>query len=139
MVLVDTSAWIEVFRKPSRLTLEAVIDFEEVVTCLPIVQEVLQGFSSDVAFRGAREAMLALPMVESPLGERVYLDAVDLYRRARRAGVTVRSSIDCLVAACAIRHGLTVLHNDRDYPAIARISELQERQVPLAVSARGSA
>jgi predicted nucleic acid-binding protein len=67
----------------------------------------------------------------------VYLDAVDLYRRARRAGITVRSGVDCLIAACAIRHGLTALHNDRDYPAIARISELQERQVPRAVSARG--
>ena len=137
MVLVDTSAWIEVFRKPARLNLEAVVDFEDVVTCLPVVQEVLQGFTSDVAFRGAREAMFALPMVESPLEERVCLEAIDLYRRARRAGITVRSSVDCLIAACAIRHGLTVLHNDRDYPAIARISELQERQVPLAVSARG--
>jgi len=137
VVLVDTSAWIEVFRKPARLNLEAVVDFEDVVTCLPVVQEVLQGFTSDVAFRGAREAMFALPMVESPLEERVCLEAIDLYRRARRAGITVRSSVDCLIAACAIRHGLTVLHNDRDYPAIARISELQERQVPLAVSARG--
>jgi len=137
VVLVDTSAWIEVFRKPARLNLEAVVDFEDIVTCLPIVQEVLQGFTSDVAFRGAREAMLALPIVESPLEERVYVDAIDLFRRARRAGITVRSGVDCLIAACAIRHGLTVLHNDRDYPALARVSELQERQARLAVSARG--
>jgi len=137
VVLVDTSAWIEVFRKPQRLVLEDVVDFDDVVTCLPIVQEVLQGFTSDLAFRAGREAMLALPIVESPLGDAVHLDAVDLYRRARRAGITVRSSVDCLIAACAIRHGLTVLHNDRDYPAIARISELQERQIPRAVSARG--
>jgi predicted nucleic acid-binding protein len=130
VVLVDTSAWIEVFRKPPRLVLEDVVDFDEVVTCLPVVQEVLQGFPNDLAFRAARDAMVALPMVESPLGERVYLDAVDLYRRARRAGITVRSGVDCLIAACAIRHGLAVLHNDRDYPAIARISELQQRQIP---------
>ena len=130
MVLVDTSAWIEVFRKPARLTLEDVVDFDEIVTCLPVVQEVLQGFTSDAAFRGARDAMLALPIVESPLGEQVYLEAVDLYRRARRAGVTVRSGVDCVIAACAIRHGLTVLHNDRDYPALARVSELQQRQIP---------
>jgi predicted nucleic acid-binding protein len=38
--------------------------------------------------------------------------------------------VDCLIAACAIRHGLTVLHNDRDYPALARVSELQQRQIP---------
>ena len=137
MVLVDTSAWIEVFRKPSRLVLEDVVDFDEVVTCLPVIQEVLQGFTSDLAFRAAREAMLALPAVESPLGEGVYLDAVDLYRRARRAGITVRSGVDCLIAACAIRHGLTVLHDDRDYAALARVSELQQRRIPRAVSARG--
>src|SRR5262249_51535554 len=119
VVLVDTSAWIEVFRKPSRLLLENVVDFDEVVTCLPVVQEVLQGFTSDAAFRSARESMLALPVIESPLSERVYLDAVDLYRRARRAGVTVRSGVDCVIAACAIRHSLTVLHCDRDYAAIA--------------------
>ncbi len=129
MVLVDTSVWIEVFRKPARLRLEDVVDFDDVVTCLPIVQEVLQGFSSDVAFRGAREAMLALPCVESPLGQRVYLEAAELYRRARRAGVTVRSGVDCVIAACAIRHGLTVLHDDRDFPALARVSELQQRQI----------
>lgn len=129
MVLVDTSAWIEVFRKPPRLVLEDVVDFDEVVTCLPVVQEVLQGFTGDVAFRAAREAMLALPIVESPLGEQVFLDAVDLYRRARRAGLTVRSGVDCLIAACAIRHGLTVLHHDRDFPALGRVSDLQERRI----------
>jgi len=37
--------------------------------------------------------------------------------------------VDCLIAACAIRHGLTVLHDDRDYPAIARVSELQQRPI----------
>ena len=130
MILVDTSAWIEVFRKPSHLVLETVVELDEVVTCLPVVQEVLQGFRTDVAFRAARDAMLALPMIESPIGEGVYLDAVDLYRRARRAGVTVRSGVDCVIAACAIRHSLTVLHHDRDYPAIARISELDQRQIP---------
>jgi predicted nucleic acid-binding protein len=130
VVLVDTSAWIEVFRKPARLKLEDVVDFDDVVTCLPVVQEVLQGFNSDMAFRSAREAMLALPIVESPLGEAVHLDAVDLYRRARRAGLTIRSGVDCVIAACAIRHGLTVLHHDRDYPAIARVSDLQQRRIP---------
>ena len=129
MVLVDTSVWIEVLRKPARLSLEKLVEFDEITTCLPVVQEVLQGIGSDVAFRGVRDAMLALPIVESPLGEAAYLDAVDLYRRARRAGFTIRSGVDCLIAACAIRHGLTILHNDRDFPSIARVSELQHRQI----------
>lgn len=129
VVLVDTSAWIEVFRRPQRLKIEEVVDFDEIVTCLPVVQEVLQGFTSEDAFRVGRDAMQALPVVESPLGEGVFLEAVDLYRRARRAGITIRSSVDCLIAACAIRHDLTVLHDDRDYPAIARISALRQRPI----------
>jgi len=130
VVLVDTSAWIEVFRKPSRLAIESVVDFDDIVTCLPVVQEVLQGFTEEAAFRTARSAMLALPIVESPLRVAVIEEAVDLYRRARRAGLTIRSGADCLIAACAIRHDLTVLHADRDYPALARVSALQHRQVP---------
>ena len=48
---------------------------------------------------------------------------------ARGAGVTVRFGVGCLIAACAIRHGLTVLHNNRDYPALARVLELRQRQI----------
>jgi predicted nucleic acid-binding protein len=128
VVLVDTSIWIEVFRRPTRLRLEALIDFDEVVTCLPVVQEVLQGFTDEGAFTLARDAMLALPIVESPLGPTVFQEAVGLYRTARRTGHTVRSGVDCLIAACALRHRLVVLHHDRDYDALARISPLQVRR-----------
>lgn len=129
MFLVDTSVWIEVFRRPSRLQLPAIADMEEIVTCLPVVQEVLQGFRDDRAFRTAQAAMLALPIVESPLGLPVFEQAVDLYRRARRAGTTVRSSVDCLIAACALRHGLTVLHHDRDFDNLARVCDLDSKEV----------
>jgi len=128
MVLVDTSVWIEVFRKPPRLRLDAIVEFDEVVTCLPVIQEVLQGFLDERAFTLAREAMLVLPIVESPLVAGIFEEAVHLYRLARRAGYTVRSGVDCLIAICALRHGLTVLHHDRDYDALAHVSGLQARQ-----------
>ena len=127
MILVDTSAWIETFRAHRPLDLEAVVEFDEIVTCLPVIQEVLQGFRDEGAYRRAREAMLSLPVVESPLRLDVFSEAIDLYRSARRAGVTVRSSVDCLIAACAIRHDLEVLHRDRDYAALAEISALRQR------------
>ena len=127
MILVDTSIWIAVFRNRRPLDLEATLDFDEVVTCLPVVQEVLQGFREEGPYRSAREAMLALPIVESPLGRDIFMDAVELYRSARRGGWTVRSSVDCLIAACAIRHDLEVLHRDRDYAALAQISALRQR------------
>jgi predicted nucleic acid-binding protein len=129
VTLVDTSVWIATFRslRPLRLTEE--VPFDEVATCLPVVQEVLQGFREEHTFRRAREAMLALPTVESPLTAPLLLEAVALYRAARRAGITVRSSVDCLIAACAIRHDLEVLHADRDFAALARIAPLRQRNV----------
>ena len=133
MLLVDTSVWIEILRRPARLTLAEVGDFDEIVTCLPVIQEVLQGFRDELAFRKARSAMLALPVVESPLGRALIEEAVGQYRAARRAGITPRSGVDCLIAACALRHGLTVVHVDRDYAALSRIAPLRQR--PLRRSA----
>lgn len=131
MVLVDTSVWIEVFRKPSKFRLESAVDFDDVVTCLPVVHEVLQGFHDDSSFALARDAMLALPTVESPLRREVFLEATELYRRARRTGRTVRSGVDCLIAACAIRNSLAVLHRNRDFESLAAISGLDVRSIQL--------
>ncbi len=131
MFLVDTSVWVEVFRKPSRLDLTKVVDIEEIVTCLPVIQEVLQGFQEERTFRMARDAMFAFPVVESPLHRVVFEDAVELYRSARRKGLEIRSSVDCLIAACALRHGLEVLHCDRDFDALAKVSPLAAKNAPL--------
>ncbi len=129
-VLVDTSAWIEIFRRRPRVTIEqAVGDLDDVVTCLPVIQEVLQGFDDERAFRVAHTAMWALPCVESPLTPDVVDAAVDLYRRARRAGITVRSSVDCLIAVCASRHHLRVVHRDRDFSALASVMPFEQENI----------
>lgn len=129
MLLVDTSAWIEVFRKSARTRVDALGDLDQIVTCLPVIQEVLQGFRDEPAFRTAREAMWSFPIVEAPLRREVFEEAVGLYRAARRAGFTVRSGVDCLIAACAIRHSLTVVHLDRDFDVLARVSPLSQRGI----------
>lgn len=128
MILVDTSVWIEVFRR-RQFDIEGVLDFEEIVTCLPVIQEVLQGFDDQHAYHIACESMLSFPCVESPMGEDVFLRAVELYREARRVGVTVRSSVDCLIAACALGHSLVVCHRDRDYESLAKVSRLRTLKV----------
>jgi predicted nucleic acid-binding protein len=117
-----------VFRARTRFRLEDAVDFDEVVTCLPVIQEVLQGFSDQHAFQIAHAAMHALPIVESPLRAGILDEAVELFRSARRAGVTIRSGVDCLIAACALRNGLPVLHHDRDFDLLARISPLVSRR-----------
>jgi len=84
MVLVDTSVWVEVFRRRTPLDLEAVVDFDEVVICLPVVQEVLQGFRDEAAFRKAEQSMLCLPTVESPLTESLYRAAIEDFSNIAR-------------------------------------------------------
>jgi hypothetical protein len=128
VLLVDTSVWIEVFR-PRGVRLDEVANFDDIVTCLPVIQEVLQGFADERAFAIARDAMGSLPIVESPLRRELFEEAAGLYRAARRAGLTIRSGVDCLIAACAIRHGLPLLHNDRDFDLLARVSPLESRRL----------
>jgi len=130
MILVDTSVWIAVFGKRPLFRLEDAVEFDEVATCLPVIQEVLQGFREERAFRVARDAMCALPVIESPMEGSLFIEAAQLYRAARRQGLTVRSSVDCLIAACALRHDLPVLHRDRDYELLSRVSPLTTRAVP---------
>ena len=131
MVLLDTSVWVEAFRKPSRLVLTKLVDLEDVATCLPVVQEVLQGFRDERAFRTARDAMLALPTVESPLRLEVFDLAIDLYRTARKSDLTIRSGADWVIAACAIRNNLTVYHVDRDFELLASVSGLRTHAISL--------
>ena len=129
MILVDTSVWIALFRRRRPLNLEAVVDLDDVVTCLPIIQEVLQGFGDEAAYRIASESMRNLPILENPLRLEVVDQAIELYRTARRNGIAVRSSADCLIAACALRNDCEVLHNDRDFQMIARVSRLKVRDL----------
>jgi len=57
----------------------------------------------------------------------VFLEAAGLYRTARRRGLTIRSSVDCLIAVCALRNDLEVLHDDRDFTALSEVSTLRQR------------
>lgn len=129
MWLVDTSVWVATLRRRNPLDLEAAVPFDEIVTCLPVVQEVLQGIRDPKPFRVARTAFRSLPTLDDPLGFDVVESAVELYRAARRAGLTVRSSVDCLIAAIALKHAVGVLHVDRDYLALARVSQLTQRRI----------
>ena len=127
MILLDTSAWVYLFRAGGPDRLPSSVRPDEVVLCLPVVQEVLQGIRDDLAAERAAEALDRFPCVEDPLRRAVFQHAIVLYRQARRAGLTIRSGVDCLVAACALRNGLEVVHRDRDFEALARISSLRQR------------
>jgi len=128
MMLVDTSVWIELLngKVGSKLT-EA--DLLDIVTCGPILQEVLQGLSDDPASEALRESLLALPVLSNPVPIALFLSAAEIYRLGRAKGYTIRSSTDCLIAAIAIENGVPVWHKDRDFEAVARYTSLRTRRI----------
>lgn len=125
MILVDSSLWIDLFIDSSRFP-EARERIGEFVVCGPIIQEVLQGLDPRKReSAGLRDAFLALPVVADPLPLDLFLEAANIFSEGRERGYTIRSTIDCLIAAIAIRHNLDLWHRDRDFTAIARFTRLR--------------
>ena len=129
MILVDTSAWIRHFSNSDSFDMRSICPAEDRLLCLPVYQEILQGIRNESAFRRIKESLDAAVFIENPLDQSIFLQAAGLYRTARRQGVTIRSGIDCLIAACAIRHNVPVLHHDRDFKFLSEISELVAKSV----------
>ncbi len=124
-MIADSSAWIAFFRSTGspvdlRLSL-AIRNGEPLHMPDAVYQEVLQGARNSAHFDPLREQ---LEQVERfvPLDLRQCTEnAAHLYARCRWRGVTIRSANDCLIAMCAIEAGVPLLHDDRDFEAIARI------------------
>lgn len=123
-VLVDTSVWIDLFGKARKYRISA-DELSEVATCPPIIQEVLQGIRNEQAREGLKDRFLGLHCVANPVDLGYYLEASELYATGRRKGLTIRSSIDCLIAAIALRGNLVVWHADRDFEAISKFTSLK--------------
>jgi predicted nucleic acid-binding protein len=124
VILVDTSVWIE-FLAGKRAASLREDDLPDFVTCGPVVQEVLQGLWPGPESDAFREAFLAIPVLSDPIPLALFLSAADIYRQGRRRGLTIRSSVDCLIAAIAIENRVPVWHRDRDFTAIARYTALE--------------
>ena len=127
MILVDASVWIEFLRgnKAFRLSPE---DFLHIATCGPILQEVLQGFPDSPRTSDFADSLLALRRLDDPIPTSRYLEAVRIFRLGRRKGYTIRSSVDCLIAAIAIAGDVVLWHRDRDFSHIARYTRLRATQ-----------
>ncbi|MCK9460531.1 MAG: PIN domain nuclease [Proteobacteria bacterium] len=120
--LVDTSAWIEFFNRGEGELAERVarlVGADEAAITGLVRCELLAGFRSDAAFAKARGILAAFEEVDDS-SPAVRERAVEIYRSCRRKGVTVRSLVDCMIAAAALGADLPVLHRDRDFTAIAK-------------------
>jgi len=117
MTLVDSSVWIGYFRgrsTPESDRLDALLGAEPLLVGDVILTEVLQGFPTEASFRKARALLSTFSVV--PLGgEHVCLQAAQNFRVLRRKGVTVRKTIDTIIATCCIENGFDLLYSDRDF------------------------
>lgn len=126
-VIVDTSAWVEYLRGTGsschHWVRDAIAEGRPLGWTDPVMYELTAG-----ARTADRAAELRALLVRGPMhpvsGLQDWEDASELYRAARRQGLTVRSTIDCLIAAVALRAGNPILTVDRDLSALATISDL---------------
>jgi predicted nucleic acid-binding protein len=117
MHLVDSSVWTDFFNgsvTPATDQLAVLLAGSEVCVGDLILTEVLQGFASDRHFGKARSALLALPLVTISDKEVALLAAAN-YRSLRKRGITVRKTVDTLIATRCIRDGYPLLYSDRDF------------------------
>lgn len=131
MILVDTSAWVDFLRgvdTPARAAVRELIarQFDELVLCEPVVMELMAGATDPATLDRIGHLADGLPSVDvEPLLD--FRAAAALHRLARSNGETVRSIVDCLIAAVAVRHGATLVHKDRDFEVLGRITGLRHR------------
>ena len=127
MILVDSSVWIDYFRgttTPQADRLDELLGAVPLAVGDLILTEVLQGFGSDREFNEARRLMSALELVNLG-GLDVAIEAARNYRKLRELGVTVRKTIDTVIATRCIVNGMQLLHSDRDFDAFEQHLGLQ--------------
>ena len=127
MILVDSSVWIDYFRGVSTLQtdrLDTLLGAEPLAIGDVILTEVLQGFVHERAFNQALALLTSLTLVEVG-GQEIAIQAARNFRTLRVHGVTVRKTIDTLIATCCIERGHPLLYSDRDFEAFVEHLGLQ--------------
>ena len=127
MLLADSSVWIDFFNgriSPETDYLNLAFGREDIVVGDLILTEVLQGFRLESDFMQARDALLHFPILPM-IGQEIALQSAINYRTLRQNGVTVRKTIDCLIATFCLVNNFPLLHTDRDFDQIARVLPLQ--------------
>lgn len=122
MIVVDSSVWIDYFRgvqTPGADKLDSLLGREPLAIGDLMLTEVLQGFDDERSFNDARRLMLSLAVVEMG-GQDIAIQAARNCRKLRALGITVRKTIDTVIATRCIESRYTLLHNDRDFDAFAK-------------------
>ena len=127
MIFVDSSVWIDYFNgRITRQTdlLDGLLDREPVLTGDLILAEVLQGFREENDYQKARDMLTSLPYLDM-LGKDMAVRSAENYRLLRKNGITVRKTIDVIIATFCGFYGFTLLHDDRDFDPMTKYLGLE--------------
>jgi predicted nucleic acid-binding protein len=128
LILIDASAFIEFLNRTGNredtLVEQLIINNEDIVIADITLTEILQGIKTDREYREVKASLLTFPILSLKSPDS-YIAAADLYRKCRKRGLTIRSTIDILIAQIALEYGATLLHNDRDFEAIAQVCDIR--------------
>ena len=132
MVLVDTTVWVDLFlglTTPQVIVLESLIlKREDICSCGVILTEVLQGIRDDKE-HGKTQAIFS-NLLYLPMTRETFLLAAHIYRSLRAQRITIRNSIDCMIAAVCIENKVALLHHDRDFALISKNFDLKIVNLP---------
>ncbi|MFI3157555.1 MAG: PIN domain nuclease [Methylococcaceae bacterium] len=127
MILVDSSVWIDYFNGTETLAtkkLDNLLGVQPVCTGDLILAEVLQGFRLDQDYQRAKTLLCSLP-VHAMLGASLSLKSAENFRKLRKQGVTIRKTIDTMIATFCIENELPLLHSDKDFQPFQQFLGLQ--------------
>jgi predicted nucleic acid-binding protein len=122
LILVDSSVWIDYFRgtiTAQTERLDGLLGAEFLAIGDLILTEVLQGFADERSYNQARKMLTSLTVVELG-GDEIAIQAAMNFRKLCKLGVTVRKTIDTVIATRCIESGFDLLHDDRDFDPFAR-------------------
>ncbi len=120
MVLVDTTVWIDFFSGRSLPHVKALEDLlvsrEDLCICGIILTEVLQGIRTDSEFEKTRD--LFSNLIFLPMRYSTFLRSAEIYRSLRQKGITIRKTVNCMIASVALENDIALLDNDKDFDPI---------------------
>ena len=117
MLVVDTTVWVDYFNgqiNPETNYLDQALSEELILVGDLILAEILQGFRSDKEFQHAQAALAKFEQTEM-VNLHLAQQSAQNYRTLRKKGITVRKTIDCLIATFCIAENHTLLHRDADF------------------------
>jgi len=128
VILVDSSVWIDYFtgkKTPAADKLDSLLGEDLVAIGDLMLVEVLQGFRADKDYRRAKELLLSLTVVNM-LDTAIALKSAANFRKLRKKGITVRKTIDAIIATYCIENKLPLLHSDKDFKPFHKHLKLKD-------------